>query len=144
MDCTSGLTLTNDYDQLTRLEAWLQGFAEENRLAARARFSLDLVLTEAVTNVLDHSLPPGKPGRIELHCALQEDCITVHVIDDGPPFDPTAAAPARLPKTLAEARPGGLGIHLMRQYTSRMDYRREQGQNVLCMTLPLQRAAPSP
>jgi len=135
--CAARIALANDHGQLERLEAWLQQFARACDLPRESAFGLDLVLTEAITNIMDHARPQRGGGGIELVCALQEGCIAVQITDDGPPFDPTARAPANLPKRLDDARPGGLGIHLMRQYTNAMQYRRENDHNVLCMTLPL-------
>lgn len=142
-DVPSRLTLTNNYSQLAELGDWLQRIASSSGLPAQAVFRLDLVLTEAVTNVMDHAHRLGLAGRIELACSILEDRILVEVIDDGLPFDPTARAPVILPSSLEEARPGGLGIHLMRQYTTDMAYRRESDRNILCMTLPLERQASS-
>ncbi len=142
-DVTSRLTLANEHSQLANLGEWLEGIAASKDLPAQAAFRLDLVLTEAVTNVMDHARQPDLAGQIELACSILDDRILVQVIDDGPPFDPTARAPAILPSTLAQAEPGGLGIHLMRQYTSDMEYRRERNHNILSLTLPLERQATS-
>jgi anti-sigma regulatory factor (Ser/Thr protein kinase) len=135
--------LSKDHRQLEKLGDWMRQFATQCGLSNETTFSLDLVLTEAVTNVMDHACGASAEGEIELVCTLHEGYIAIEVLDDGPPFDPTAHAPAPLPKTLEDVRPGGLGIHLMREYTSYMHYRRENDRNILCMTLPIQPAPPS-
>lgn len=137
-DVPSRLTLANNHSQLADLGDWLQRIASSRSLPAQTVFRLDLVLTEAVTNVMDHAHLPELAGRIELACSVLDDRILLEVVDDGLPFDPTARAPVILPRSLEEAEPGGLGIHLMRQYTSSMAYRRERDRNILCMTLPLE------
>lgn len=136
------LRLAPDYTQLALLEAWVQDFSLAGELPARTRFGLELVLTEAVTNVMDHARNADGTGaevagEIEVICALRADSVLVEVIDDGSPFDPTARAVATLPANLDEASPGGLGIHLMRRYTSSMEYARELNRNVLRITLPV-------
>ena len=138
------LKLTPSHGELPRLEAWLHEFFLTTReLPARTRFGLELVLTEAVTNIMDLSrkVTADRPGEaaseIELTCALHDGYVSAELIDDGPPFDPTASAPVVLPASLDEASPGGLGIHLMRRYTSSMEYVREQNKNVLRMTVPV-------
>lgn len=135
---STSLKLVNDHQQLLVMADWLARFAEDCGLSDQMAFHLDLVLTEAVTNVMDHARPVDGRGEIELTCALHDGAISVRVTDDGPAFDPVARTQLRLPKTLAEAEPGGLGIHLMRQYTSCLNYRRENDLNILTMTLPLQ------
>lgn len=141
-DGASRLVLTSDHHDLAALAEWLEHFADKNVLPAQARFRLDLVLTEAVTNVMDHGHLPEVKGRIELACLVQDQLIQVEITDDGPPFDPTARAPVVLPDCLAMATPGGLGIHLIRQYTSTLAYHRENACNVLRMTLPVEPASP--
>jgi len=134
------LTLTNDYRSLEQMAAWLEHFADAHALPAQVVFRLDLVLTEAVTNVLDHAYPANAMGLIELIGNVGEDEIQIDLIDDGQPFDPVALAPIVLPKSLDDATPGGLGVHLIRRYTSRLEYRREGARNKLRLWLPIQPA----
>ena len=49
----------------------------------------------------------------------------------GAAFDPSAAPPPDLAIPLHQRDPGGLGIHLMRQMTDRVEYRRTDGHNRL-------------
>jgi len=135
------LALANDHAGLTVLSEWLARFADG--LPEQTVFRLNLVLTEAVTNIMDHAKQKDTEGRIELACSIENGLIRVELVDDGPPFDPTAQTPRLAPASLAEARPGGHGIQLMRRYTTRMDYRREDGRNILNMTLPVD-PAPAP
>jgi len=122
------------------MAAWLEHFADAHALPAQVVFRLDLVLTEAVTNVLDHAYPANAMGLIELIGNVGEEEIQIDLIDDGQPFDPVALAPIVLPKSLDDATPGGLGVHLIRRYTSRLEYRREGARNKLRLWLPIQPA----
>lgn len=132
------LKLANRPSELVRLAEWLQDYSVRQGLLRQVAFRLELVLTEAITNVLDHALPPEREGDIQVSCVVRDGCVAVRLSDDGPPFDPTSVPPPSMPGRLEEARPGGLGIHLMRQYTNGMEYRRESGHNVLCLFLPLE------
>lgn len=137
------LRLANDHRQLQVMADWLQDFVTRCGLPDRSAFALDMVLTEAVTNVMDYSCRPDAMGEIELGCVLLDGYISVEVSDYGPPYDPTARSLVALPRTLDEARPGGLGGHLIRQYTSGMHYRRENERNILSLTLPVDTAPAS-
>lgn len=141
-DAPSRLKLSMDYSQLPALEEWLRNFASRCGLSDQSLFSLDLVLTEATTNVMCYSRNTETTGEIEVVCSLQAGHIEVELTDDGPPFDPTAYIPETFPKSLTDAKPGGLGILLMRRYTTSMHYRRELGRNILRMTLPAEQATP--
>jgi anti-sigma regulatory factor (Ser/Thr protein kinase) len=137
------LSLANDHGTLDELGAWLTEIAARDHLSARAAFQLDLVLTEAVTNVMDYSQRDDGEGRIDLVYTIEAGAIRIDIADDGPPFDPTTRAEVTLPSSLDAATPGGLGIHLMRRYTLDMAYRRDNGRNILSLRLPLD-PAPAP
>lgn len=136
------LSLANDHAALGQLGDWLAEIAARDSLSARAAFQLDLVLTEAVTNVMDYSRRADAGGCIDLAYAIEAGSMRIEIADDGPPFDPTARAEVSLPLSLEEATPGGLGIHLMRRYSQDMAYRRDHGRNVLSLSLPLDPGPP--
>jgi len=134
-DFSSRLILDNNHHQLALLGKWVQDFANRCRLSEQSSFNLALVLTEAVTNVMDHA---GQlEGKIEVSCRLQHGCILAEIIDEGAPFDSTVYKPALIPEKLEDATPGGLGIHLMRSYANDMQYRRENDCNILRLSLPI-------
>jgi anti-sigma regulatory factor (Ser/Thr protein kinase) len=137
MDVADRLTLHNRREDLVALSAWLGEFSARHALPARAAFRLELVLTEAVTNVIEYAHPEEAGHPIELRCSCRDGVISMELRDDGPPFDPTAHAVPMPATDLASARPGGLGIRLMREYTQEMRYRRVKGRNVLAMSLPV-------
>jgi len=56
------------------------------------------------------------------------------VSDDGPAFNPLQVPEPDVAATLEERRPGGLGVHLVRQLMDRVEYRRAEGRNCLVMT----------
>lgn len=141
------LKLTGDRAQVARLEPWLSELATAWKLPARTRYALDLVLTEAVTNVMDHSFradgaDPQMLGELEIICTLRGGHLIAELIDGGVAFDPTSRGPLALPSRLEDARPGGLGVHLMQRYTTSLEYVREQDKNVLRMTLQITADAP--
>ena len=130
------LHLSNQHHALSELSAWLAELAAQRDLPPRVAFRLELVLTEAVTNIMDHAAGTERAGRIDLACQIDADAVRIVLSDDGAAFDPTARMEVVLPESLDIARPGGLGIHLMRRYTRTMAYRREDDRNVLSLTLP--------
>src|SRR5580704_8964929 len=62
---------------------------------------------------------------------IAADRCVAEIVDNGHPFDPSAAPPPDLAIPLHQRDPGGLGIHLMRQMTDRVEYRRTEGHNRL-------------
>ena len=85
--------------------------------------TLDMVqaVDEAVTNLIVHAYR-GAPGLIEIDVRCENGDFVVYLRDQSPPFDPNTVPPPDLSVPLAKRRLGGLGVHLMRQFTDRMLY----------------------
>jgi serine/threonine-protein kinase RsbW len=93
---------------------------------------VQLCLDEAVANILQHGGEGSAPAAtIAASLERGPSGVVLEIEDDGVAFDPTGvAAPVPAP-TLDQLRVGGLGVHFMRQYASRMEYRRSGGRNRL-------------
>jgi len=95
----------------------------------------DLVqaVDEAATNSIVHGYH-GAPGWVEVTAERVGDSMVVTIADEAPQFDPTAHPDPDLSIPPGLRRPGGMGIHLMRQATDRLEYAaRPGGGNVLTM-----------
>jgi anti-sigma regulatory factor (Ser/Thr protein kinase) len=66
--------------------------------------------------------------------------LVARVVDNGRQFDPTQVPPPSMPASLAEAKIGDLGIHLMRSFASGMHYERRDGCNRLTLQFKESRA----
>jgi serine/threonine-protein kinase RsbW len=103
----------------------------------------DLVqaVDEAVTNVILHGYR-GAAGWVEVAAGRTADDLIVTISDGGPTFDPLsvpAPDPAIPP---AHRRPGGMGVHLMRQAADTIVHRpRPGGGNILTITRRLRRTS---
>jgi serine/threonine-protein kinase RsbW len=92
---------------------------------------LVLAVNEAVTNTLLHGYD-DQPGDLTLCVEADGDDLAVRLLDNAPPFDPTAVPPPDINLPLEERPLGGLGIHMMRQLTDELRYRVTAGsQNEL-------------
>jgi anti-sigma regulatory factor (Ser/Thr protein kinase) len=95
----------------------------------------DLVqaVDEATTNVILHGYRGG-PGWVEVAAERVGDRIVVTVTDQAPSFDPTQAPEPDLSVPPERRRPGGMGIHLIRQATDRLEHEpRPGGGNILTL-----------
>lgn len=102
----------------------------------RALYAVELVLEEALTNIVKYAFPDGDPHEIDLTVAVEADGIVLRFEDDGVAFDPLQAPQPKVPASIDEAVPGGLGIALLRRHCSSASYRRLDGRNVLTVLVP--------
>ena len=69
-------------------------------------------------------------------------CSLARIEDNGSAFDPTQVVRPPVSASLAEAKVGNLGIHLMRTFASGMYYERRDSRNRLTMRFVEVNAAP--
>lgn len=131
--------------RLLRFEATLAGVAraartlrtllDERGLTGRPRYSVELVFEEIASNIVLHGAPVS---AVTTEVALGADEVVLTFDDDGVPFDPRATPDPTFPTRLADARPGGLGIMLVRRRACRMDYERTADhRNRLTVAIPI-------
>ena len=125
-------SVASDLSTIPLLIEWVEARCQEGGLSGELTFKLMLAIEEAATNVVSYAfaeMPP--PHRIQIRIDIDGHRCIAEVIDNGRPFDPSAAPPPDLTGPLDERDPGGLGIHLIRNMADRIEYRREDGQNRL-------------
>jgi serine/threonine-protein kinase RsbW len=127
------LVIAASEDEISRACEWLTTALRQRDVPDPQVECLELALHEVLANVLDHGGSAARAEPIRIRFDVSGKATTgearVELSDAGIPFDPTGA-PAHTPaETLAEARPGGLGLPLIRRCSDWMSYRREGGRN---------------
>ena len=127
------IILANDISEIGKLCEFIEEIGNELSLSPEIVFNLNLVLEEAVVNIINYAYPKEEHQFIYLSAKLHEGSIVLVLTDTGKEFDPTMAPEADI--TLqAEERPiGGLGIFLIRQIMNEVKYERIEGKNVLTL-----------
>ena len=94
-------------------------------------WEIHLAVDEACSNSIKYAYPDGQAGDIELSCRLDRQLATVTIRDWGIVFNPLEVKPPDLNLDIDERPIGGLGIYLMKKFSDRVEYRREDGSNFL-------------
>lgn len=135
----------NRLEQLNHLMTVTRAYLEPYELEGKTRFAVELILEEAVVNVITHGFKgggeekedpaiPRSPDKdldlitVNLNVAGQE--VHLQVEDQGRPFNPLSVPRLDVGQPLMERLEGGLGIHLVRQMMNSMAYRREGERNI--------------
>jgi anti-sigma regulatory factor (Ser/Thr protein kinase) len=131
---TVSVTLVNRRAEIERLAHAVEAFGRTHALPDSVVFSLNLALDEIVSNIIRYAYDDGAKHEILVGLALEDGVVRVEIQDAGRAFNPLDVPPVDL-TAAAEDRPvGGLGLHLVRSLMDGLEYRREDGRNVLTMT----------
>jgi len=90
---------------------------------------LNLVLTEAVANAIQHGVPSDSKNTIRIYLSLEDKDLCLRVYDGGQGFD-LSAVPT---PDFAELTERGRGIFFIRSFMDSVEYRKAERGNVLEM-----------
>ena len=127
------IILTNDISEINKLSEFVEEIGNELSLAPDVVFNLNLVLEEAVVNIINYAYPKEEHQSIYLSARLHEDSIILVLTDSGVEFDPTIAPEVDITLSVEERSIGGLGIFLIRQIMNEVRYDRIDGKNILTL-----------
>lgn len=129
------LMLGDSLNEVITLNQWIEDLANQAHLTRELYFKLNLILEEAVTNIIQHGFVTKQQGRIEISIMFDNHHVHIKVKDNGVPFNPLEDHHIILPETLQTADVGGLGIHLIKSYTQSAHYQRVNDTNVLSLVI---------
>lgn len=127
------LTLKNDVTELERVMAFLSDLCARHSIPPDTEYDLKLSLDEVVTNVAKHAYPQGEEHTFTLQITLSIDEFEARVEDSGVAFNPIEHPLPDLDAPLEERKEGGLGIFLVRQIMTNVEYQRVAGKNLLIL-----------
>ncbi len=119
---------------------WIEALGDAERLPQQQCYGIQLCIEELLTNIVRHGGGAWRTGEadqagpatsltIEIRISREGEATTVVVEDDGKPFDVAAAPVQRVRGPLDAVEPGGLGILLIKQFSSGLTYDRSGGRN---------------
>jgi anti-sigma regulatory factor (Ser/Thr protein kinase) len=109
---------------------------ESRPVSAKRKYAVRLALDELLSNIIRYAYDDQGVHPVALGLEL-EDPASLTIEDDGRPFNPLEDAPPPVLDGPVEDRPiGGLGLHLLQSLGMKLDYRRENGRNILRVDFP--------
>ncbi|MBN2263954.1 MAG: ATP-binding protein [Prolixibacteraceae bacterium] len=131
------LSVENKIEELPALTAMLEQLADEWDLNPGLAMNLNLVIEEAITNVVFYAYDDKLPHLIDIDFELDGNELVIVISDDGTPFDPTKKTDPDISLSVDDRQVGGLGIFLIRKIMDKVSYRRENKKNILTLVKTL-------
>ncbi len=135
MSVILALTVETRTEELERLFNSVELLAKEEDWPPALTFKVHLIIEELGINIIRYGHDSGVHD-FEITLTSESDALTIEIIDDGQPFNPLQDGPQPDTEAAIEDRPiGGLGVHLVREMTDDMQYRREDSKNYSTMVI---------
>ncbi len=126
------LTLKAAVESIPEITDFIDAELEAVDCPMKAQAQIDIAIDEVFANISSYAYGEGT-GDATVRFAFDEAdrtaCITF--IDSGVPFDPLAVSDPDVTLPAEERRIGGLGIFLVRKTMDAVEYRYEDGKNML-------------
>jgi serine/threonine-protein kinase RsbW len=128
------VTIRNEIGELAVLRDALRRFCTERAVGRKTLIQLHVTLDEIVSNIIKYAWPEGGVHEVSVYMSAEANAIRIEIIDDGQAFDPRKAPAPRSHAPQRQARPGGVGIHLVRQLVDAIAYHRSDNRNHVVVT----------
>jgi len=132
---TMKLALENDLSSLPKMVATLAEFGKQHRLTENVLNNLNLVLEELVVNIISYAYAEGGKREILIRLEKLEKELILQLRDDGKAFNPLQVPEPDLDAKIEDRPVGGLGMHMVRDLTSSLEYERKEGWNILTLKM---------
>jgi serine/threonine-protein kinase RsbW len=127
--CMFTLTATNDVGELADILARLDEHGRQQQWPSALSGRVSLVVEELFVNFATHAhVPEGVEPRFELTVAPHGRGVECTVVENSVPYDPRQAS-AAVDAALDDRPVGGLGLTIMMQMVSGIDYETADGVN---------------
>lgn len=122
-------------EELIRVQEFVNSELEAVDCPTRAMFQIELAVEEIFVNIVSYAYRP-EIGEATVRCEICEEPLRVIIEfqDHGKRFDPLAREEADTSKDALMEREGGLGIFLVRKNMDAVEYRYEDGKNILTIS----------
>ena len=128
------MTIRADLALLDEAIAFVDARLEELECPMKAQMQIDVAVEEVFVNIASYAYAPEKgDAEISVDYAPDTHMLTIEFRDRGVPFDPTARPDPDVTLSAEQRKIGGLGIFMVKKSMDGMQYRRENGRNILTL-----------
>ena len=129
------ITITAVVENLSSVLEIVDQELETAGASMKVQMQVDVAIEELFVNVSRYAYAPTT-GEVTVQIGFDQDTsvLVVTFIDSGVPFDPVAKTDPDITLSAQEREIGGLGIFMAKKNMDSMEYRREDGKNILTVT----------
>jgi serine/threonine-protein kinase RsbW len=126
-------TIENQIGEIPVLAEKIEELAEHWDFPEQLTMSINLVVEEALSNIIFYAFSDNKAHKIRISFSLRNDLLKIMITDDGVAFDPTLRKQPDISLPALERPIGGLGIFLISKIMDTVLYERKNNRNTLIL-----------
>ena len=126
------IILSATVENIAKVTAFVDEQLEALSCPMKAQMQINVAIDELFGNIASYAYAPGTGGatvRFDFDAAAR--VVSITFLDSGVPFDPLSIADPNVSASAEERGVGGLGIYLVKKTMDKVDYRYEDGKNIL-------------
>ena len=121
-------------ENLSDVLAFVDEILEGADCSMPIQMQIDVAVEEVFVNIAHYAYTPQTgPAIIRMEITESPATAVITFLDEGIPFDPTQKEDPDTSLPVSERQIGGLGIYMVKKSMDTVTYRREGGQNILCI-----------
>lgn len=125
----SEITLTATTENIGAVTAFVDEELEKVDCPIKAQMQIDVAIDELFSNIALYAYENGGDATVIFDYA--DGVVSLTFTDSGKPYDPTKKDDPDTTLSAEEREIGGLGIFLVKKTMDSIDYRYEDGKNIL-------------
>lgn len=121
-------------DQLETVQTFVTEQLKDYPCSSKVDFQLKVAVEEIFVNIASYAYRSGE-GEAVVRCGVEYDPlrISIQFLDRGTPFNPLLKEDADVTLSAEKRGIGGLGILMVKKTMDAVEYRYENGQNILTL-----------
>lgn len=127
------ISLVNDLKEIARVAEQIDEFCASRDVASEVAYAINLALDEILTNTISYGYDDDEAHQIGIRVRPEADALVIVIVDDSAAFDLSNAPTPDTNAALDERPLGGLGLFLVHQMMDSVEYRREEGRNIVTL-----------
>ena len=129
----SKLTVPAEVDHLDEVLEFTEAAVNASGLDKKSGYNLNIAVEEIFVNISKYAYPSDN-GDITISLSVSDEVITVEFKDTGTPYDPLGKPDPDITLSAEDREIGGLGIFMVKKLMDSVEYRYEDGWNILTMS----------
>jgi len=126
------LTIEATVENIGTVTAFVDEQLEALDCPMKAQMQIDIAIDELFGNIAHYAYTP-EVGNATVRVEVEEEpmAVVITFLDQGVPYDPLTAEDPDTTLSADERKIGGLGIFMVKKSMDEIDYKYQDGQNIL-------------